>query len=147
MALMSNTIMTIGYEAGDVNNFITRLQTAGIQRVIDTRYLPSSRKKGLSKGPLSERLAALGIDYVHLREVGTPKPWRDEYKRDHDFEKLARRYRPYLEERLDVLKHIHDLAGDRPSALMCYEAEPHLCHRSLIGHRLAELFDTRVVDL
>lgn len=78
-----------------------------MRRVIDTRYTPASRKRGLSKGPLSARLAESDIDYVHLKEVGTPKPWRDAYKRDHDFAALARLYRPYLEERLETLRRIY----------------------------------------
>jgi uncharacterized protein (DUF488 family) len=141
-------LYTAGYEHDSQATFVERLKRAGVTRVIDTRYLPSSRKKGMSKTPLAERLALDGIDYVHLKEVGTPKPWRDEYKRDHDFQKLARRYGPYLEERLPALKQIYDLARERPSALMCYEAEAHACHRSLVARRVASLFEgVEVVDL
>ena len=145
---MSLKIFTAGYEHDTQATFVERLKAAGVTRVIDTRYLPSSRKKGLSKGPLAARLAAEGIDYVHLKEVGTPKPWRDEYKRDHDFQKLAGRYGPYLEERGAALRQIYDLAKERPSALVCYEADAGACHRSLVARRLASIFEgVEVVNL
>ncbi|MDB5097891.1 MAG: hypothetical protein JWM80_2312 [Cyanobacteria bacterium RYN_339] len=145
---MSLRIYTAGYEHDTQASFVAKLKAAGVTRVIDTRYLPSSRKKGLSKGPLSARLAEEGIDYIHLKEVGTPKPWRDEYKRDHDFQKLARRYGPYLEERGPALKQIFDLARERPSALVCYEASAEACHRSLVARRLGSIFgQVEVVDL
>jgi uncharacterized protein (DUF488 family) len=151
MGFMTIDLMTAGYEGQDADAFVAKLKAAGVRRMIDIRYLPSSRKKGLSKGPLSWRLADEGIEYMHVRELGTPKAWRDDYKRDHDFVNLARRFRPYLEERIPVLRQVFEWACEKPSALMCYESEAHHCHRSLVALRIKEVFgadtELRIVDL
>lgn len=148
---MKIQLMTAGYEGQSQDEFVAKLLKAGVKRVIDTRFTPASRKKGLSKTPLAARLAEEGVDYYHLKELGTPKPWRDDYHKDHDFAKLARRYRPYLDEHLGALRTVFELASERPSVLICYEAEAHLCHRSLIAVRMTEVFKEQaaieVIDL
>ncbi len=69
-------IFTIGYEGATVAEFLAALQQAGIQRVIDVRALPLSRRPGFSKTPLSGALAEAGIEYVHLKALGTPAEGR-----------------------------------------------------------------------
>ncbi|MFL6734925.1 MAG: DUF488 family protein, partial [Sphingomicrobium sp.] len=65
-------IFTIGYEATTMGDFIVALTSAGVKRVIDVRALPLSRRPGFSKTPLKNALAGAGVDYVHLRALGTP---------------------------------------------------------------------------
>ena len=69
-------IFTIGYESTTVAEFIGALQSAGVKRVIDVRAVPNSRRPGFSKTPLRNALAEEGIDYVHLRALGTPADGR-----------------------------------------------------------------------
>ena len=56
------------------------MQAAGVKRLLDVREAPISRRKGYSKTALAAALAASGIDYVHLRGLGTPKPGREAAK-------------------------------------------------------------------
>lgn len=144
-------IYTVGYEGEALDAFLARLEAAGVKRVIDTREAPISRKRGFSKTPLKTALAERGIDYVHMKALGTPKPLRDEYKRTHDFGPLAVAYDRMLDERAESMHQAFTLALELPSALLCYEAEAHLCHRSVLARRMAALVapGTRleVVDL
>lgn len=66
------TIYTIGYEATTMADFIATLHAAGIERVIDVRALPLSRRPGFSKTALAAELRSNGIDYSHLKALGTP---------------------------------------------------------------------------
>ena len=69
-------IFTIGYESATVAEFLAALKEAGVQRVIDVRAVPNSRRPGFSKTLLRNELAEAGIDYVHLRALGTPADGR-----------------------------------------------------------------------
>ena len=61
------TIYTICYEGATVDGFLATLKQAGVERLIDVRALPSSRRPGFSKSPLAAALSEVGIEYVHLR--------------------------------------------------------------------------------
>ena len=63
-------LFTIGYEATTMAEFLDALTKAGVERVIDVRAVPNSRRPGFSKTPLRNALAEAGIDYVHLRALG-----------------------------------------------------------------------------
>jgi len=56
---MSRILYTIGYEGAEISQFLRTLRDCGVQRVIDIRDVPVSRKPGFSKGSLS---AALDVD-------------------------------------------------------------------------------------
>src|SRR5687768_13417822 len=75
------TIFTIGYEGATMAEFLATLRQAGVERVIDVRALPLSRRPGFSKSSLAAELNAMGIDYVHLKPLGTPKRGRDAAKK------------------------------------------------------------------
>lgn len=126
-------LFTIGYEATTVAEFIDALQGAGVRRVIDVRALPLSRRPGFSKTPLKNALAEAGIDYVHLRALGTPAEGRAAARagRQRDLERI---YSAQLDlpEAIVEAEQMRELAGEMPSALLCYEREPAGCHRSLL---------------
>ena len=126
-------IFTIGYESTTVAEFIGALQSAGVKRVIDVRAVPNSRRPGFSKTPLRNALAEEGIDYVHLRALGTPADGRAAARagRDDDLERI---YAGQLElpEAIAQGAQMVDLAKEQPSALLCYEREPSGCHRTLL---------------
>lgn len=88
-------IFTIGYEATTMAEFIAALRKAGVERVIDVRALPLSRRPGFSKNVLAASLKDAGIDYVLLKNLGTPKPGRDAAKKG-DVATLERVYETQL---------------------------------------------------
>ena len=86
-------IFTIGYEGTTVPEFLAAVQNAGVERVIDVRAIPNSRRPGFSKTPLRNALAEAGIDYVHLRALGTPAEGRAAARagRDADLKRISAR--------------------------------------------------------
>ena len=139
-------IFTIGYEGATMSEFLAALRNAGVERVIDVRAIANSRRPGFSKTPLRNALAEVGIDYVHLRALGTPAAGR-EAARAHRKAELERIYAGQLETPQAMAEGamMLDLAAERPSALLCYERDPSCCHRTLLWQSLAP--DAKVVDL
>ena len=126
-------IFTIGYEGATVREFITALQSAGVQRVIDVRALPLSRRPGFSKSPLRAALDEVGIEYVHLKALGTPSEGRTAARAGRHAD-MARIYSGQLElpEAIAQSALMLELAREKPTALLCMEREPAVCHRTLL---------------
>jgi uncharacterized protein (DUF488 family) len=139
-------IFTIGYEGATVPEFLAALHDAGVERVIDVRALPLSRRPGFSKSPLRAALEESGIEYVHLKALGTPAEGRTAARagRHADLERI---YAGQLElpEAIAQSAEMLELAGEKPSALLCMEREPAHCHRTLLLNAVAP--DAEVVDL
>lgn len=140
------TIFTIGYEGVTMDAFLATLTGAGVERLIDVRALPLSRRPGFSKSTLAASLAAVGIEYVHLKALGTPKEGRDAGKKG-DVATLERVYAGQLElpEAQAQAARMRALAAEKPTALLCYERDPCHCHRTLL--LAAEGEGAAVVDL
>ena len=139
-------LFTIGYEATTMGEFLDALNSAGVQRVIDVRAVANSRRPGFSKTPLRNALAEVGIDYLHLRALGTPADGRTAARAGrHD--DLKRIYAAQLDlpEAIVAAEQMRELAVEKPSALLCYERDPAGCHRTLLWH--SALPDAEVVDL
>ena len=127
-------------------DFLAALQQAGVEQVIDVRALPLSRRPGFSKSPLRAALAEAGIDYVHLRALGTPAAGREAARKGRHAE-LERSYAVQLElpEAIAQGAQLLELARETPSALLCFERNPAGCHRTLLLSAIAA--DADVVDL
>jgi len=139
-------IFTIGYEGTTMAEFIAALKTAGVSRVIDIRAVANSRRPGFSKSPLRNSLAEEGIEYVHLRALGTPADGRAAARAGR-VDQLKRIYAGQLElpEAMAEAAQMVALASEKPSAVLCYEREPAGCHRTLLLKSAAP--DAEVVDL
>lgn len=139
-------LFTIGYEGATVDEFLSALQSAGVERVIDVRAVASSRRPGFSKTALSNSLAEVGIDYFHLRALGTPADGRAAARagRQADLERI---YEGQLElpEAMLQAEQMRELAAEKPSALLCFERDPAGCHRTLLWKWTAK--DAEVIDL
>jgi uncharacterized protein (DUF488 family) len=141
-------LRTIGYEAATLGAVIAALQGAGVEVLIDVRAVPSSRRAGFSKRLLAASLAEAGIDYVHLRALGTPKPGRQAARAGRHTEMVAI-YESHLADpqaQFELAEAL-DIARERPSALLCYEAEAGYCHRRIVAERLSAAFPFEVEDL
>src|SRR5688500_18233196 len=135
---MTLRIFTIGYEGATVGEFLAALQAAGVRRVIDIRAVPNSRRPGFSKTPLRNALAEAGIEYVHLRALGTPADGRAAARAGkHDELKRISAGQLELPEAIAQSAQFLELAAEKPSALLCYERDPAGCHRSLLIEAVA----------
>jgi len=132
-------LWTIGYEGKTSDEFLAELIGAGIQLVIDVRAVAASRRPGFSKTALAAGLRAQGIDYLQLRDLGTPKAGRDAARSGRTAE-MRGIYGLHLEtpEAELAMEQALSAAGDCPAALLCYEADAGCCHRSMVAERLVE---------
>jgi uncharacterized protein (DUF488 family) len=139
-------IYTIGYEATTMSDFLAALGAAKVARVIDVRALPLSRRPGFSKSSLAASLKEAGIDYVHLKSLGTPKRGRDAAKKG-DVATLEAVYAEQLAlpEAQAQAAIMMGLAAEMPSALLCFERDPCHCHRTLLLDAVGE--GATVIDL
>jgi uncharacterized protein (DUF488 family) len=130
-------LFTIGYEKARLPDVIGALKAARVEVLIDVRALPASRRPGFSKTPLSASLAESGIDYVHLRALGTPKPGREAARagRTDDMREIFEAHLVEPATQLALAEAV-SIAADRPSALLCYEADPAVCHRCIVAGRM-----------
>lgn len=141
-------LRTIGYEAATQGAVIDCLKRAGVEVLIDVRAVASSRRAGFSKTLLAASLAEAGIDYVHLRALGTPKAGRQAVRAGHVAE-MERIYEAHLQEpqaQLQLAEAL-DIARERPAALLCYEADALHCHRRIVAGRLTQAERFEVEDL
>ena len=145
---MPKALATIGYEDATQADVIGRLKDAGVEIVIDVRAVPSSRRAGFSKNILAGSLHEAGIDYLHLRALGTPKPGRDAARKGHVAEMHAI-YNRHLEEPQAQLQlaEATEIARERKAALLCYEADAAGCHRRIVAELIHEQTGLKVVDL
>jgi uncharacterized protein (DUF488 family) len=142
-------LRTIGYEGATVNAFLATLQEAGIQLLVDVRAVASSRRPGFAKTRLAANLAGAGIDYLHLRGLGTPADGRAAARggRPHEMQRI---YHAHLEtdDARDALHSLVDLiAGDRQVCILCFEHDPQHCHRSLVADAVNRITPIEVEHL
>jgi uncharacterized protein (DUF488 family) len=141
-------LCTIGYERRTLPELIACLRAAGVEVLIDVRAIASSRRAGFSKTLLANGLAEAGIEYVHLRGLGTPKAGRDAARAGRIAEMHA-----IFAGQLATPEAEHDLAraagivSERPAALLCLEADAAGCHRRIVAERLRERLGIAVRDL
>lgn len=133
------TIYTAGYEGLTIDAFIERLKQARIDKVLDVREYPISRKKGFSKKAFAECLAAAGISYEHSPPLGCPKPVRNRYKEDGDWSVYSRDFRRYIRTQTAVIDKLLSSVKEQRICMVCYEADASFCHRSLIAEAAQEL--------
>ncbi|GAA5533599.1 DUF488 domain-containing protein [Deinococcus aluminii] len=133
------SLLTIGYEGADLDAFLETLEQHGVTLLVDTRERAQSRRRGYSKTALGAALKERGIGYLHLRALGTPPSLRKDYRLSHDFALLERGYHAHLATQGDALEELGALAARERACLLCYEANPAECHRSLIAQRLQRL--------
>jgi uncharacterized protein (DUF488 family) len=143
-----NSLATIGYESATQDEVIERLKRAGVQVLIDVRAVAASRRAGFSKRLLAASLEAAGIDYVHLRQLGTPKPGRDAARHGRIAE-MHEIYEAHLAEpaaQLELAK-AREIAAGKKAALLCYEADAHRCHREIVADRICSDLGCAVENL
>lgn len=133
------TILTIGYEGSTIEDFVATLKLAGVQVLIDIRDVPVSRKRGFSKKALSATLEGAGVGYVHLRDLGDPKPGRDAARRG-DMQTFERIFRAHLEGTAaqEALEQAVEITSGVRACLLCFERDHSGCHRAIVAEEMAD---------
>jgi uncharacterized protein (DUF488 family) len=133
------TILTIGHSTHAIDEFITLLRDHAVRLVADVRTIPKSRHNPqFNTEELTASLRAAGISYLHLKELGgLRRPKKDSPNagwRNASFRGFA----DYMqtEEFETAVQKLVELAEKQRTVIMCAEAVPWRCHRSLIADAL-----------
>ncbi|PDW02935.1 DUF488 domain-containing protein [Candidatus Viridilinea mediisalina] len=140
-------IYTMGYEGLTADAFLNRLLEAGIQRIIDVRYNPVSRRYGFHKTTLARLATRLGMDYIHVPELGIPGTERIQLRSLTQYEKLFRAYESGLQQLVECQNTVGNLLKEKPSVLICMEANPQFCHRNVLAQVLTQIVNLPVNHL
>lgn len=132
-------VFTVGHSTRPVEEFIALLEAHRIELLVDVRTVPRSRHNPqFNRDTLPETLRHAGIGYLHLAELGGLRKARMDSANDGWRNLSFRGYADYMAtpEFERGLTRLMDEAGTRRVAVMCAEAVPWRCHRSLIGDAL-----------
>jgi uncharacterized protein (DUF488 family) len=132
-------VFTIGHSTRSIEEFVGLLQTHGIEQVADIRTIPKSRRVPHFNGDALERaLADAGIGYVHLKELGGLRHPRKESPNTGWRNESFRGYADYMQTPAfaAALVRLVEISRARTTAIMCAEAVPWRCHRSLVADAL-----------
>ncbi len=132
-------LFTIGHSTRPIDEFLSLLKENGVERLVDIRTIPRSRfNPQFNQKSLSESAPAAGIEYIHLEELGGLRhPRKDspnkEWKNDG-----FRGFADYMQtpEFNAAIAKLIDLTRQKPTCIMCAEAVPWRCHRSLVSDAL-----------
>lgn len=134
-------LFTIGYEGISLEEYLVRLLKNNVKVLVDVRNNPLSMKYGFSKSQLKKYGESLGIQYVHMPEVGIQSEQRQELNSQTDYDRLFAVYRKNnLSRTIESQWHMLNLLKEHKRiALTCFEANICQCHRK----HLAEAIDNQ----
>lgn len=147
-AVVGSVLFTIGYEGISFEQYVNRLMHQGVRLLCDVRRNPISRKFGFSKGRLSELLPTVGIEYLHIPELGIASGSRKSLQTASDYQELFADYRKEMPRKEKHLSKIINLMDKYERlALTCFERKPSFCHRHCISDYLKRKNNLTVVHL
>lgn len=136
---MRNPIYTIGHSTRPIEEFVELLRINGVERLADIRTIPKSRRNPQYwQDALKERLEADGIDYVYLPGLGGRRRARKDSVNTAWRNASFKGYADHMqtEESAAALEELIRFGGEKVTAIMCAEAVPWRCHRSLVADAL-----------
>jgi len=137
--MTDRTVYTIGHSTRSIDAFLALLRAHGVDTLVDIRTVPRSRRHPqFEQRRLAQSLAGAGIEYRHAASLGGLRrpaehsvntAWRND---------SFRGFADYMQtqEFGDAVDALAELAAERKLAIMCAEAVPWRCHRSLVGDAL-----------
>ncbi|HZS72026.1 MAG TPA: DUF488 domain-containing protein [Candidatus Acidoferrum sp.] len=143
------TIFTVGHSTRTLPDFIHLLKAHGVKRLVDIRSIPRSRHTPqFNREVLAARLRSAGLSYVYLKRLGGRRHARKGSVNLGWRNASFRGFADYMQtpEFAAGLRRLANLAESKPTAILCAEAVPWRCHRSLIGDALL-IRGFRVLDI
>lgn len=146
--LAPKRVYTVGYQGRLVDGFLDLLMRVGIRRVVDVRSNPVARGYGFHKIALARLCDKVQIEYLHFPQVGIGSDMRRGLKSLADYKALLAWYEAKtLPHQVPAVQRIAQLTKDKPTALMCMEADPSFCHRSRLAKAVARMTGLSACDL
>jgi uncharacterized protein (DUF488 family) len=148
LPVASPAIYTVGYEGLSVDELLDILLRKGIRMLVDVRKNPVARRFGFHKSTLFRLTKELGIDYLHIPELGIPSAWRSELSDQAAYDRLFLRYVSEILPNVQPdVQRLSMIMRQRPAALLCMEENPSYCHRTSLGHLLSARTGLPLLDL
>jgi uncharacterized protein (DUF488 family) len=135
----AGTVYTVGHSTRTTRELVELLRAHGVEQVVDVRTIPRSRHNPQFNRPaLSRSLHAVKLRYRHLKALGGLRHARADSVNLGWRNASFRGFADYMQtdEFATGLGRLERIAGQRPTAIMCAEAVPWRCHRSLIADAL-----------
>ena len=132
--------MTVGHSTRSLEGFVQLLEAHGVRRVVDVRTVPRSRHNPqFNKASLPKALKKAGLRYLHMPELGGLRHAKPDSLNTGWRNASFRGYADYMQtaEFAKAIDELIELAQQERIAIMCAEAVPWRCHRSLIGDALS----------
>ena len=132
-------VLTVGHSTRSIGQFIELLTAHGVERVVDVRTVPKSRRNPqFGQDLLRDSLESAGIGYTHMPALGGLRRARPDSPNAGWRNASFRGYADYMQTPQfgKALEELIELAGRQQVAVMCAEAVPWRCHRSLIADAL-----------
>jgi uncharacterized protein (DUF488 family) len=142
-------VCTIGYEGATVPAVLDALREARVELLVDIRAVASSRRPGFAKTALAANVATIGVEYLHLRSLGTPAEGRAAARAGKHAEMrkifLSHLTTEAAQSQLSTLESI--VRGGTRVCLLCFEADAEHCHRTLVANALAKKLRVEIIHL
>lgn len=134
-------LYTIGYEGISLEEYLNRLIKNDVKLLIDVRNNPMSMKFGFSKSQIEKYCKSLGIDYVHIPEVGIQSEFRQELNTQKDYDSLFETYKLSTLTKTSIQQEqiLQLLITKKRIALTCFEANICQCHRKHLAEAITQL--------
>lgn len=136
---MATLLWTIGHSTRPIGEFLALLTAHGIQRLVDVRTIPRSRHNPqFNTDPLAKSLKEAGLAYLHMAQLGGLRKAKKDSINSGWRNASFRGYADYMQtdEFWSALEDLMAESRDQRTIIMCAEAVPWRCHRSLIADAL-----------
>jgi uncharacterized protein (DUF488 family) len=144
------TVHTIGHSTRSADEFVALLSAHGVGMLADIRTVPKSRRvPHFNIDALPRVLEASGIGYQHMKDLGGLRKPKGDSPNSGWRNDSFRGYADYMQtpEFARALDELVAVAAAQPTAIMCAEAVPWRCHRSMVADALAVLKGARVLHI
>lgn len=137
-------LFTIGYQGLTQDEFAKLVLKNGIKKIIDVRAVPLSRKRGFSKSKLELNLNEIGLEYEHIKSLGTPKAIREGFKVNGNFQEFSKLYLRAISNENQTLDNLLSEVRGSTCCLLCFEKTPSECHRSIVADEIAKRANNQI---
>jgi uncharacterized protein (DUF488 family) len=133
-------LFTIGYQGKSLEKYLGQLLEADINILVDVRRNSISMKYGFSKGTLSKACKGVGIEYIHLPQLGIDSSQRQDLTNQADYDSLFIHYAAGLKEQQEAVEVVTGLVEEKKRvAITCFEAEVCQCHRGILAREIESM--------
>ncbi len=148
MGVTAPTLFTAGYEGLVQAQLLDLLTAVRVTTLLDVRAVPNSRKPGFSKRILGSSVEALGITYLHLQALGTPMAGR-QAARAGRADEMAAIFNTHMatQPAQAALEEAIVLSVGSPTCLLCFERDPHFCHRRIVAEAVCARTGLAIIHL